>query len=75
MPKSRDKGSPTTSMSPQEEGRTPRGKGTGATGPGTPDNSKHGPALLNGAQPGKHDCCHECDGKVSEAMRVIAGDI
>ena len=43
-------------MSPQEEGRTPRGKGTGATGPGTPDNSKHGPALLKCAQLGKHDC-------------------
>lgn len=63
------------SMSPQGEGSTPREKGTGVIGPGTPDNSKHGPALLKRAQPEKHDCCREHDGKVSEAMRVIAGDI
>lgn len=63
------------SMSPQGEGSTPRGKGTEVIGPGTTDNSKHGPALLKCAQPEKHDCCHEPDGKVSEAMRVIAGDI
>ena len=43
-------------MFPKGEGRTPRGKGTGATDPGTPDNSKHEPALLKCAQLGKHAC-------------------